>query len=100
MPKVFITNKGGHDYSPAEEFGELVFITEGLFDQFNIGGMYRYAVDALSNSSEDDYILPTGLPVMNMVVALVWARLHGKANLLLFSRGSYIHRVIMLDNLL
>ncbi|GAH68034.1 unnamed protein product, partial [marine sediment metagenome] len=34
MSTVYVTNKSGHDYSPAESYGGLVYITTGNLDRF------------------------------------------------------------------
>jgi len=96
MPKVFIVNKSSHDFSDAARFGDLVFLSEGSFDPYSVGKMYREFEVILKHSSPEDYILPTGLSVMQIIVAAIFANMHHKLNLLLFSNGRYIERRIVL----
>ena len=90
MPKVFIPNKGSHDYSEAKKFGELSFVTSGMMNPYNVGKLVRCWERALRYSDKDDYIVVTSLPVICMIGAALFARKHGKLNLLLFSAdGKY-----------
>ena len=100
MKKVYIVNKGGHNYSPATEFGELVFCTEGLLDPFNVASMYRILSDSMKDSKPGDYILLTSLTVLCSVACAVFARKHGRLNLLLFRNGRYVERQLEIDSLL
>ena len=106
MPKVFVVNRGGHNHTDAERFGELIFMSEGTINRYAVSQMYRQFVDHLKDSTEDDYILITGLSVMASVACSVFARIHGRLNLLLFKssqsgeEGRYVERTVMLDELL
>ena len=105
MPKVYIINKGGHNHHDAERFGELVFLSQGTVNRYAVSQMYRQFVEQLKDSSEDDYILQTGLSVMASVACSIFARIHGRLNLLLFKtqsgeEGRYVERTIMIDELL
>jgi len=59
--RVFILNRGGHDYSRAERFGTLVYCSEGLLAKYDIGKMVRILSDAMSDSTPEDYLLLTSL---------------------------------------
>ena len=106
MPKVFVVNRGGHNHTDAERFGELIFMSEGTINRYAVSQMYRQFVDHLKDSTEDDYILITGLSVMASVACSVFARIHGRLNLLLFKssqsgeEGRYVESTVMLDELL
>ena len=106
MPKVFVVNRGGHNHTDAERFGKLIFLSTGTINRYAVSQMYRQFVDHLKDSTEDDYILITGLSVMASVACSVFARIHGRLNLLLFKssqsgeEGRYVERTVMLDELL
>ena len=100
-PKVFITNRAGHDFTPAEEFGELIFMTEGQQQRFNVSRMYSQFCEFMSDSTPDDHILMTGLSHMNSIACSIFAFLHGRLNLLLYvGRGKYLSRTVVLSELL
>lgn len=98
MTRVFVPNDGaGHDFTPAERLGELVYVTTGLVSRFDTGTMIRYINRALANSGPDDYIIITSLPVLCALLCSQFAALHGRLNLLLYNDGDYIERNIIIS---
>lgn len=101
MPKVFVVNKSGHDFSAAVEYGELHFLSEGPINKFAVTKIYRQFAEAFRQSSSDDYIMISGLTVMACIACASFAYLHGgKLNLLIFKDNRYIERRLMLSELL
>ena len=98
--KVYIPNKGGHDYSHAARFGEIIFVTEGTQNRFAIANIYRAFVDAMEGSDKMDYFLPSSMNILNAIGAAVFARKHGRLNFLLFRDGEYIEREVDIDSLI
>lgn len=99
MPKVYIPNVGArHDFSKAEEFGELVGVTSGLLKPFDSGFMVRAWEQVLADSGPDDSILVTSLNVMCMIGAAMFALKHSCLNLLIFlpKEEKYWRRSILL----
>lgn len=99
MPKVYITNRGPHNYSDAERFGELVFCTEGEVDKFDTAQMFRQLSTAFEDSIADDYILLTSLASLCSVACAIFAARHQQLNLLLFKGDGYLARSLFFDNL-
>ena len=97
MGKVYIVNKSSHDFSKAEKYGELVFMTKGRLNRFATNDMIRQFEESMANSSKDDYLLLCSLNVMNALACSVFARKHGSLNLLLYKEGEYIERNHLLD---
>jgi len=95
MTRVYIVNKSAHDFSEAEHFGKIVFVTEGRLNRFNINDMHRQANEVLKNSRDKDFIVPCSLNVLNSIVCATFAVKHKKLNLLLFKQGVYIERNIV-----
>ncbi len=102
MKKVYIPNKSIHDFSAAEPFGELVFLSEGSLSRYKSSRIYRLFQNILKDSKRDDYLLVSGLTVLNLIAALILYDLHGQVNLLLFRNSNkgkhYLERVIKIDN--
>lgn len=92
MSKVFIVNKSSHDFSAAEKYGTLVFMSEGPMNRYATNSMVRLFTDAFADSERSDYIVPCSLNVMNSIACAIFAHKHGCLNLLLFKDGSYIER--------
>lgn len=87
--KVFISNKGAHDYSSAERFGELIPVTEGRLNPFDTSSMYHAFAQALRDSSPEDYILVTGIASLNAIGASLFVAMHGKLTLLVYRNRKY-----------
>lgn len=100
MPTVYVVNKGGHDFSPAMEYGKLNFLSEGQYSPFAVDKIYREMARKLRHSNSEDYILCTGLSIMNSIACSCFTHKHGKLNLLLYRNGRYIARTLMLGELL
>lgn len=100
MRTVFVVNRGGHDFSDAERFGKLDYLSEGSIERYSIVNMYRKFSEKLRNSHEDDYILLTGLSTMQSVACSMFSFLHGQLNLLLYRDGRYIDRKVIMRELL
>jgi len=94
--RVYIPNKGAHDFSPAERWGTPVFMTEGPINRYATTQMHRIFTEALAGSEAEDYILLTSLGVMNCVACAIFAHRHGRLNLLLYKDGGYVERRVML----
>ncbi len=99
-PKVYIPNKGGHDYSDAERFGPLVFLTEGKIKRYSVNTLYREIADGMSDAIPEDFILVSSLNILNSICSAIMSRQFGRVNFLLFCNGEYIERNLMIDALL
>jgi hypothetical protein len=97
-PKVFIANRGSHDYRAAERFGDPVFVTNGEINKFAIGELFRRAQEVMKDSTEDDFFLPTSLPILSGLCSAILAHKHGRVRYLLFRAGEYIERTIFLGD--
>ena len=98
MPIVYITNRGPHDYSGAEHFGELVFCTDGPVDKFDTSQMYRELDAELSDSESNDYILLTSLTSLCSIACAIFASKHQRLNLLIHKGDGYLARSLVFDN--
>ena len=94
--RVYIVNKSGHDFGPAEKYGKVIFLSEGSMNRYAVNSMHRQFSEAMELSDSDDYIVPCSLNVMNSIACAIFANKHGRLNLLLFKDGSYIERNLIL----
>uniref|UniRef100_A0A6M3L6Z2 CRISPR-associated protein n=1 Tax=viral metagenome TaxID=1070528 RepID=A0A6M3L6Z2_9ZZZZ len=105
MPNVYIINKGGHDHSDAERFGDLVFLSTGTINRYAVSQMFRQFINTLAKSDPSDHILITGLTVMSVVACAIFAAKHSRLNLLLYKsprgreQGHYVERTLMLEDI-
>ena len=73
-PKVFITNKAGHDFSSAELFGDLVPVTTGNINVFRPDrDLFRIQEVLYEFNPEMDYLLLSGNVFANaMAIAAIY----------------------------
>lgn len=98
MRKVFVVNDAGHDYSSAESYGELIFMTRGMLPVLQLTRMLREFDEHLKGSSPADYILHSGPSVVNSIACSLFAVKHKKLNLLLFVGDGYELRQLNFEN--
>ena len=99
-PRAYVPNKAGHDFSDAERFGDLVFLTQGIVKRYSTNHIYRQLIEGMSEAEPQDYLLVCSLSIINAIAASILARQFGKVNYLLFSGGSYMERTVDVDALL
>ncbi len=96
--KVYVVNKSSHDFSNAEKFGEIIYLSEGSFNRFSTSIMWRTFSPFIKNSKPTDYILLTSMNVMCSLVCAMFASKHHRLNLLIFQvSGTYAERTIILE---
>jgi hypothetical protein len=104
MPNVYIVNKGCHDYSKAQEFGTLVYLSRDSYSRFSTGKIFRIFRELMKDSTKEDYILISGLSVMSSVACSIFAAKHQRINLLLYNSGPkieehYVRRTVVMEDL-
>ena len=82
MPNVFVTNFQAKNFTPAEKFGDIVFITKGFMplDDMNLIRKKLEAYIDISDSS--DFVILIGPTVILGMFTMLWAAKHGYMNLL------------------
>jgi hypothetical protein len=100
-PRVFVTNFAGHDYTAAEEFGEIVPITKGYISFHSLDRVKYRVCESVGDSHEEDYLLLSGIPVICVIAASYWYFLHKKVKLLVHDKkggGKYRELIISEKN--
>jgi len=92
MLNVYIVNKSNHDYTAAQRYGRLTYLSSGKMSRYEPNKMAREFADKLEHSKEEDYLLLSGLSMMNLIAGVVFALKHRRLNLLLFKDGRYLER--------
>ena len=97
MPKVYVVNKGNHNFDAAEKHGELIFMSKGPISKFATAEMGRVFEPYIATSQPEDFLLITSLTVCNVVFASMFAEKYKRLNLLLYtSKGNYKKREIII----
>ncbi len=94
--KVYIVNHAGHDYSAAEKWGELIPITEGHVSQGSLDRLTYEVTLAINKSGPEDWLLPSGLLVLNVIASAFWLRKHGELRLLIRDRKFRTYREMVI----
>ncbi|PWA11099.1 hypothetical protein DCC39_10395 [Pueribacillus theae] len=67
MPKVYIANLGGHDFSDAQRFGELTFLTTHGFSAKELDRIaFELSLKLENYDPEQDFFLPVGQDIVNL----------------------------------
>ncbi len=100
MNKVYIPNKSPHDFRPAEDFGSLIFLTQGMIPRFQTSSLAREIDAKMQDSSAEDHILVASLPIVVAIASSIQAQKFGRVNYLIFSKGRYVERTVDYQNLI
>ena len=101
MHTVFITNKSPHDFSDAERYGRIVFLTTGFIRQYSTDRIQEMVLQGrvtdvgLVDSQPGDFLLISSLNILTAISSSVLAKRHGLVNYLLFKRGRYTDRTVL-----
>ncbi len=90
--RVYVVNRSSHDFGPAEQYGEVHFLSSGSMNRYATNSMVRLFQEAMDASESNDYIVPCSLNVMNSIACAIFAHKHSRLNLLLYKDGAYIER--------
>lgn len=71
MPKVFVINGMTHDFSNAESYGKLVYVTEGKVPLFKTDVTRKMLKEGLVGFTADDYLVVSGPALMCMMATLL-----------------------------
>lgn len=96
MPVVYITNFSAHDYSAASRYGSIKPVSVGIVNLLNPDRLITQAIEETKGSSEEDYLLFSGPPVMCALCLIVWLSKHESCNILIFDakEREYVARKI------
>jgi hypothetical protein len=96
MSRVFVVNFSGHNIYPAKQYGDIVVLTEGKANIFNVDRMkYDFLVE-MKDITKDDYILLAGSPILNALACMISMHKIGECNVLIYDAkdGVYAKRNI------
>ena len=71
MAKVYVVNNTNHDYSKAEQYGELVYVTKGKLPIFKTNTVRAMLEKGLVKFTKDDYLLISGPAIVNIMAATI-----------------------------
>lgn len=99
-PKIYVLTRSSHNINELQLPGEVVYLAETAINRFATNKIYRHFRHVLERSSSSDYILLSGLTVMAIVAAGIFAAKHNRLNLLIYNpkTETYIARTLDLGD--
>lgn len=100
MRKVYILVDGGHDYSDATRFGELVFLNIPLTAKWDFSRVYLELKEGLSEAKEDDLFLLSHLTSQCCIATAILTEWFGRVNYLIYrpDKKWYEEKNLVLNN--
>ena len=98
MPKVYIPNQNLNDYSNAERWGDLVYVTQGHIRLTDIDDILGSVDELLDDSEPGDYIIMAGPYSITAILCTVFALKHNCLNILIYVNGKYVERKLDLSS--
>ena len=83
--RVYVSNYAGHNYTKAETYGELRFITKGYVNFSDRDRLIYDLAMKISDSRPDDYLLLSGHLIVNIVVFHLWLVKHNRCRVMSWS---------------
>ena len=71
MAKVYVVNNANYDYSKAEQYGELVYVTKGKLPIFRTSTVRAMLEKGLVKFTKDDYLLISGPAIVSVMAATI-----------------------------
>ncbi len=84
-PKVYVVSKGSHDFSKAEEHGDVVFLFQDKANVFATDQLVKDIEEKLQDSTELDYLILAGSMLPSAVAFHVLMEKHGAVHNLIYS---------------
>jgi len=99
---VWVANESGHDYEPAARYGPTKSLSIGNQNTFQLDRLAYHLSRGIGQfTHEDDYLLVSGSPIINMLAFNFWLLRHSKCNLLQWkaSTREYILTTVSRDQM-
>lgn len=84
--KIYVVNYKEQDLREAEKYGELVYLTEGVVNIFNMDSIMFRLSRGLRNMTPDDMILLSGSPILNAIACMIASKKHGHVDVLIYDK--------------
>ena len=100
MPKtVFVVSDSGHDYSTAQNLGELNFLYDGKINVFASDKLIKELHAKMLKSTAEDYLLPSGNSLATCSAFAILLAKHGAVNILIYSFRNKLYEVRTISKL-
>lgn len=98
---VYVVNFSDMDFKDAEQFGTLVYMTQGfirLTPQHEMQKLYVRLRSFISKAESTDYIILSGNNLVCAIALILWISYHGYANVLHWDKIARTYRHHLITN--
>lgn len=85
-----------HDYSVAEDYGKVKYLTTAPINQNDTRTMLTVFSAGLRYSKPEDTLILSGYNVMNVIACSLFSVMHSTLNVMIFKTDHYIEKTINL----
>ena len=96
--KVYILSNGGHDYTDATRFGELVYLNIPSHLKWDTAALYDELVEKLQYANEDDLLVISHLTSHCCVATAILVEWFGRVNFLIYRKDKYEEKKLVLNS--
>jgi hypothetical protein len=96
--KVYVLSDGGHDYTDAERFGELVFLNIPRHARWDVARLYEELQEGLKDATSDDLFIVSHLASHCCVATALLVEWFGKVNFLIYRKDKYEEHRLVVNN--
>lgn len=98
MHKVYVVNFSGLTYSRAEEYGELLFMTDGVLD-LKKHDLHKQKMEAyIKGSKPTDYLMLSGHSLTCALALTIWFKYHPFCRILVWDNKRMVYSQYNLIN--
>lgn len=96
--KVYILSNGGHDYTDAARFGELVFLNIPSHLKWDIAALYDELSEKLEDAKVDDLLVVSHLTSHCCVATALLIEWFGRVNFLIYRKDKYEEKKLVVND--
>lgn len=94
MPRVYIPNDNGHDFTAAAAYGQLIFLTRGPVDKLATRTLCETIQNKMSDSQPEDCILINSLSTLVGIASALQMHKWGSVDYLIHTPKGYVRRTV------
>lgn len=96
--KVYILSNGGHDYTDAARFGELVFLNIPSHLKWDIAALYDELSEKLEDAKVNDLLVVSHLTSHCCVATALLIEWFGRVNFLIYRKDKYEEKKLVVND--
>lgn len=94
VSNVYVANYAGYDFSQAKKYGKLIPITKGFVSYKSLDRLMYNIINALADSTPNDYLLLSGTTVLSLICGVVWYHKHGIVKVLSYDQNAKDYKLL------